>query len=185
MQTKGFLSASVVSVLLLLGQVVSAKAVDGVAFAAGHGVCATKVLRLGVQWQWQRLWFQQDAWQLGGYWEPSIYYLSGKAAVTHKSNKTISALAFAPVFRLSLNNTVKYQPYLEFAVGVAQMNKREMGGRKLGIHFQFEDRLGFGLKFGPGKRFDLAYKVVHFSNAFIGPQNHGLNMHFIELGYWL
>lgn len=179
--------------------------VDGASIAGGYGVADISPIRMGVQSSWQQQWLTDWQWPLSGYWEASLYHMPGTAGVEPDSNSKISAIAFAPVFRFSkarastvnlasstsstnsansANNAENVQPYLELAIGVAQMNKREIGGRDLGIHFQFEDRFGIGCRFGQSQQFELGYKAIHFSNAYLGPKNHGINLHLFVLGYW-
>jgi len=173
-------------VLCLMIFPVIASAETGVSIASGYGVAKIVPLRIGGQKSWGQEWFKNCAWYIKGYWELSYYHLSGKKGASPNSNSKLDAVAFAPVFRLT--RQVSWQqdiyPYVEFAIGVAQLSKREIGGRWLGEKFSFEDRLGFGIRFGAKQQFDINYRAVHFSNGYIGNYNHGINLHMITLGVW-
>lgn len=149
----------------------------GLSFGSGTGMRRIVPLRLGLQYTW----YENACWPLWSYMELSFYHLKGKKGVNPWSHDHLQALALAPVFRFEPNEGCFY---LEAGVGVARLSHKEISGRELGMHFEFEDRIGAGFRFGHQKQFDVSYRFLHFSNANIGKFNHGLNLHFIILGYW-
>src|SRR3972149_3257965 len=54
---------------------------------------------LGLQWYWGKRWFKDYAWGLGGYWDFNVAHWYSDGDVNGK-NKDLTAIAFAPVFRL-------------------------------------------------------------------------------------
>ena len=161
--------------------------VNGVSLSSGVGVCRITPLRVGLQKDFVQHWCraEDDKWPITGYWELSFYHLRGKVGHKLGSHDQLNAVTFAPVFRLQhLDNDQGIVPYLELGIGLSWFSRKEIKGRELGLNFQFEDRCSIGVRFGNHQQYDIAYRVVHFSNAYIGPCNHGLNIHFITLGYW-
>jgi len=157
----------------------------GASIGSGHGVSNIVPIRLGVQRNFDCKWPLRCDWMLTGYFEASYYYLHGDRDKRVNSNDRLSIVAVAPVLRFQREIPVlSTLPYIDIGIGASWVSKKEIGGRELGIHFQFEDRLGFGFRFGPEKQFDFSYRVIHFSNAFLGQKNHGINLHFLMLGYW-
>lgn len=157
----------------------------GISGSAGYGVERVKPLRLGWQKTFKRHWCTQKSWILGGYWEGSLYRIGQGKTSRMRHCKTLHALAGAGVFRFERVEKIKLGwPYLELGVGLSWLSHKELGNRKLGMHFQFEDRMGIGIRFGNNREFDVGYKVVHFSNAYLGAYNHGINVHFLTVGFW-
>jgi len=168
---------------LFIGNV---NALDGISISNGIGVANLKIWRVSVEQTWQKKWTTKGPWYVTGYWDLSFYKMKRKNGEEIAMNNNIAAVALAPVFRFyriapTLSNK---NFYVEFAIGIAQMNKREIAKRQLGINFQFEDRLGFGLRFGNKQQYDISYRVVHFSNAYLGKKNHGINLQMLTFNYW-
>lgn len=160
-------------------------ALSGISFSYGNGVAKLKPWRIGLQKTWDSKWCNQHLGPFDGYWELSAYHLTKTKQYIPENNK-LSIVAITPVFRWYRNfsSITNNKFYLEFAVGAAQVNKRTIGPRKLGINFQFEDRLGFGIQFGNKKQYDFGYRVIHFSNAYLGHSNHGINLQMLYFNYW-
>lgn len=157
----------------------------GLSAASGYGVAHSIPLRIGVQKSFGKNWRMDSDWPIGGYGEASLYHLSGEKGLKAKSHHHLTVSAVAAVVRLERKEKIKWGwPYLEIGFGLSLLNQKEFGARELGTHFQFEDRLGVGLRFGENREYDLSYKAIHFSNAYIGSYNHGINLHLISFGYW-
>lgn len=157
----------------------------GVSIASGYGVARIVPLRLGLQKEFEKQWRTDRTWTISGYWEGSLYSLHGKRGLAPNSHKQLAASALAGVFRFNRAEcTVLGWPYIELGVGLSFLTRKEIGGRKLGTHFQFEDRFGIGVRFGENREYDFGYKAIHFSNAYLGPVNNGINLHLLMLGYW-
>lgn len=157
----------------------------GLSVASGYGVSQLVPVRFGVQRSFGRQWHRRCLWPIGGYWEGSLYHMKGKKGPKPNSHRRLSAGAFAGVLRFEGPESFDcFWPYVDVGVGLSYVSKKEIGGRELGIHFQFEDRLGFGFRFGDSKQFDLSYRATHFSNAYLATKNDSFNLHLIVLGYW-
>jgi lipid A 3-O-deacylase len=170
-----------------------AHAEQGVSIASGYGTSSTIPLRIGIQQGFNHAWCKKSHFHITGYFEASVYSLHSKRrprpdfiSIHGSSNRNMNAAALAGVMRIESKEALlgKMLPYLDIGFGLGYVSKKEMGGRKLGIHFQFEDRLGVGFRFGEKRQYDLCYRAVHISNAYLGQQNDGFNLHLIVLGYW-
>jgi lipid A 3-O-deacylase len=158
---------------------------QGVSVASGIGAANIVPLRIGFQLEFEKHWRTDTHWPVGGYWEMSVYDMHTHNKAKPKSHRHLNAAAFAGVLRFERDEPVSLGwPYLELGLGVSWLSKKEIGGRDLGWHFQFEDRFGLGLRFGENREYDLSYRAIHFSNAYMGPCNHGINLHVLVLGYW-
>lgn len=157
----------------------------GVSIVSGYGVARIVPLRLGLQKEFEKHWWTDRTWTISGYWEGSLYSMRGKRGSAPNSHKQLEAGALAGVFRLNrAERTAMGWHYIELGVGLSLLTQKEIGGRKLGTHFQFEDRFGIGVRFGENCEYDVGYKAIHFSNAYLGPINNGINLHVLMLGYW-
>ncbi len=176
----------IVFVCLIISPVtVFADTCVGTSIASGYGAARIIGLRLGLQKEFAKQWRTESTWPITGYWEGSLYSMHGKRGLLPNSHRTLNAGAAAAVVRFNrVLCTVVGWPYVELGIGVSFLSRKEIGGRNLGMHFQFEDRFGMGLRFGENREYDLGYKAVHFSNAYLGSVNHGINLHLLTIGYW-
>jgi lipid A 3-O-deacylase len=157
----------------------------GVSVSSGYGAANIVPLRVGFQKNFDKRWCPEAKWPVSGYWEGSLYAMKGERGESPDSNRRLNAVALAGVFRFErAKESMVGWPYIELGVGFSWLSRREIGGRNLGMRFQFEDRFGVGICFGKNGEYDLGYKAVHFSNAYMGSDNHGINLHLITLGYW-
>lgn len=134
-----------------------------VTLAAGVTGESTEVVRLGVQQDFGRSWWQSSTGQLSGFWDGGYTYWFGDESA---SNHTLS---FAPVFVYEFAGE-SVRPYVEAGIGVAFFESTDFEGNDLGTSFQFEDRLGFGLRFA-GQ--EIGLRAIHYSNAGIRQPNDG------------
>lgn len=147
----------------------AAQAVD-FSVAAGRSGESTNVYRLGAQWNWDRSWMQSDVGRLTGYWDAGYTYWDGDKAASNHS------LSFTPVFVYEFaGETVR--PYLEAGIGVAFFDSTELEEHDLGSSFQFEDRLGAGLRFS-GQ--EIGIRAMHYSNGGIKEPNDGVETYTLH-----
>ncbi len=147
----------------------SAQAVDFTA-ALGQSGDSEMVYRLGAQWNWDKSWMQSDVGRLTGYWDAGYTYWDGDETSSNHS------LSFTPVFVYEFaGETVK--PYIEAGIGVAFFENTELEDNDLGSSFQFEDRLGVGLRFS-GQ--EVGIRAVHYSNAGIEQPNDGVEAYTLH-----
>ena len=72
--------------------------------------------------------------------------------------------------------TVK--PYIEAGIGMALFSKTEVEEQKLGTAFQFEDRIGVGLRFNGGH--EVGIRATHYSNAGLSSTNDGVESYALH-----
>ncbi|HEX9397775.1 MAG TPA: acyloxyacyl hydrolase [Burkholderiales bacterium] len=153
--------------LILLSFTFSTHAVDGVSVEAGTGNAGVHMARVGAQWDWQRQWFDDGAWRLGGYWDASVGAWNG-------GPNTVWDYGFTPTFRYE--RAAGGSPYLEAAIGFHYLSNAHISStRDFSTRFQFGDHVGVGVRFGPGGRYDLGLRLQHLSNAGIRDPNPGIN----------
>ncbi|MDH1054902.1 acyloxyacyl hydrolase [Aquipseudomonas alcaligenes] len=153
---------------LALGSL-SAQAVDFTA-AIGQSGDSTMVYRLGAQWNWDSSWWQSSVGRLTGYWDAGYTYWEGDETSGNHS------LSFSPVFVYEFAGE-SVQPYIEAGIGVAAFTSTELEDNDLGSSFQFEDRLGAGLRFS-GQ--EIGIRALHYSNAGIKQPNDGVEAYTLH-----
>ncbi|MFB1633149.1 acyloxyacyl hydrolase [Pseudomonas sp. AP-1] len=154
----------------ILGHVVTAQAAD-VSFSVGQTGDSTQVYRLGLQSNWDASWWQTRVGRLTGYWDGAYSYWDGDETASNHS------LSFAPVFVYEFaGESVK--PYIEAGIGVALFSSTELESNELGSSFQFEDRIGVGLRFTGGH--ELGIRAIHYSNAGIRQPNDGVESYSLH-----
>jgi lipid A 3-O-deacylase len=116
---------------------------------------------------WDKSWFESDTGRLTGYWDAGLtQWESGKRAGGRTS------LSFAPVFVYEFKTDSSVTPFIEAGVGVSLFSGTRVGDKKLGSSFNFEDRIGFGVKFSNQDK--LGARIIHYSNAGIKEPNDGI-----------
>lgn len=149
-------------VTLALGMSAPASAWD-VTLAGGVTRESTEVIRLALQRDFERSWWQSSTGRLTGYWDAGYtYWFGDKSASNH-------SLSFAPVFVYEFAGD-NVRPYIEAGIGAAFFESTEHESHDLSTAFQFEDRLGFGLRFA-GQ--EIGVRAIHYSNAGIKNPNDG------------
>ena len=153
-------------------------AIDGIAIEGGSGDGAD-MARLGVQWDWNKRWFEGKDWHLGGYWDLAAGYW-------HRSsppgfNEDLFDIGLTPVLRVQQNDLDG--PYFEAGIGFHLLSQTSLGDKRFSTSFQFGNHIGAGVRFGPKGRYDLGYRFQHLSNADIKRPNSGINFHQIRFLY--
>ncbi|MDO8206348.1 MAG: hypothetical protein Q7T38_00840, partial [Gallionella sp.] len=69
-------------------------AVDGVSLEVGNGD-QTDTARVGAIFNFERKWFTEGDWQVGGFWEAAAGRWQGRSSVGN--NQTITDLSITPV----------------------------------------------------------------------------------------
>src|SRR3546814_745786 len=122
----------------LLGHTYTAQAA-GAEFGVGQTDESTMTYRLGMQFDWDKSWWQSDVGRLTGYWSGAYTYWEGDKASSNHS------LSFSPVFVYEFAGQ-NVKPYIEAGIGVALFENTQVENNQLGTAFQFEDRIGLGLR---------------------------------------
>lgn len=154
---------------LSVGQVGAVQAAD-VTFAIGQSGDSTMVYRVGTQFDFSSSWFQSDVGRLTGYWDAGYTFWEGDETASNHS------LSFAPVFVYEFaGETVR--PYVEAGIGVAVFASTELEDNDLGSSFQFEDRIGLGLRFAEQ---EVGVRALHYSNAGLKNPNDGVETYTLH-----
>ena len=157
------LSSLCVAALFGLAAVGPVQAAD-LAFAVGATGESTLAYRLGLQCDFQRNFSESATGRFTGYWDTAYTYWQGDETASNHS------LSLAPVFVYEFaGETIK--PYIEAGIGVAFFSDTELEDNNLGSSFQFEDRLGFGVRFN-GQQ--IGVRALHYSNAGLSSNNDGV-----------
>jgi len=95
----------------------------------------------------------------------------------HGAQQNTYAVAVSPVFVKTLCQHCRAKPYVEAGIGVAVISRHKLrtkkgGSRDMASTFQFEDRLGIGIK---TKKLDYHLRYIHYSNANLKNPNMGLD----------
>ncbi len=149
--------------------------IDEVSFGIGKSHDNINVYRLGFKQDFQNTFYESNNGWLTGYYEASINYF-GEINQQHSYD-----LALSPVFVYNfknISNTI--QPYVEAGIGLSYLSHTTIQTRNMGTHFQFEDRIGFGIKTNSN---DLNIKYMHYSNADIGSPNDGIDIFLLTISH--
>ncbi|AMA46287.1 acyloxyacyl hydrolase [Pseudomonas monteilii] len=155
---------TIVAALLSLSAFsVSAAEISGAVGATSQGGLTARV---GMGFGWDKSWFETDTGRLTGYWDAGYtYWEAGDASGGAHS------LSFAPVFVYEFGSG-NVKPFIEAGIGVAVFSGTSAGDQDFGSAFNFEDRIGAGLKIGETQRVGL--RAIHYSNAGIKQPNDGI-----------
>ena len=146
----------------------------GVTLGYGEGNNGIEIYRFGVTRDFQVQWFENETGFLSGYFELSYNHWT-------KGGDDVNGVALSPVFAYYFNagdQTVR--PYVEAGIGVAYIDETRINGRNMSSNFQFEDRIGAGIKI---KALDLNLRYMHYSNAGIEAPNDGIDIIMGTLGW--
>jgi lipid A 3-O-deacylase len=155
---------------LLAGFSISSQAAE-VSGALGSTTQGDMTYRAGLGWKWDERWFETSTGHLGGYWDLGYtYWEGGKQA---SGRHSISA---APVFEYVFGAGY-YKPFIEAGIGASFFSATSAGDQKLGSSFNFEDRLGAGIKIGDTQR--IGIRVIHYSNAGLAQPNDGIESYSV------
>jgi lipid A 3-O-deacylase len=148
--------------VLALGQMSALQAAD-LSVAVGQTGDSTMTYRLGAQFDFQQSWFASDVGRLTGYWDAAYTYWDGDKTASNHS------LSLSPVFVYEFAGE-HFKPYIEAGIGIAAFSSTELEDNDLGSSFQFEDRIGFGVRFA-GQ--EVGVRALHYSNAGLKQPNDG------------
>ncbi|NIX91706.1 acyloxyacyl hydrolase [Pseudomonas fulva] len=121
--------------------------------------------RAGLSFDWDKQWFETSVGHLTGYWDAGYTYWEGADASGAHS------LSFSPVFTYEFSGFT-YTPYIEAGIGIAAFSKTRVGDQRMGSSFNFEDRIGLGLKLPSEQK--VGIRAIHYSNAGIRQPNDGI-----------
>ena len=116
--------------------------------------------------EWDQSWMQSSTGRLTGYGDAGYTYWSAGS-----NGSAGHSLSFAPVFVYEFQGE-SVKPFIEAGIGVAVFSSTVIGEQNLGSSFNFEDRIGAGLKFKGGQK--IGVRAVHYSNVGIKEPNDGI-----------
>ena len=154
---------------LTFGQMSALQAAD-MSVAIGQTGDSTMTYRLGTQFDFDRSWFASDVGRLTGYWDAAYTYWEGDETASNHS------LSLSPVFVYEFAGE-RFKPYIEAGIGIAAFSSTELEDNELGSSFQFEDRLGMGVRFADQ---EVGVRVMHYSNAGIKDPNDGVESYSLH-----
>ncbi len=161
----------------------------GFSFSSGEGILDITPYRLGASWDFGSIWRAEEDWGLNAIWESSVSRWERSATSTSvNNNNRMDLVTTGPMFRWQRQapfSPFHIMPYIELGVAGSWLSDTEIGGRRLSLHFQFEDKVGIGVRFGRNGKYDLSLRGYHYSNASIKRPNSGVNLAMIGFGYWL
>ena len=162
--------ADVLAAFLLCFAGPAGAAADSVSLELGGGDERTTLLRIGLQWKWDKRWLQRGDWHLGAYWDVQFGHW--------KNGEEVGDFSVTPVFRYQRSGS-GWNPYVEGAIGFHLLTDLRISRlRRFSTNFQFGDHVGVGLQNG---RHDWSLRLQHISNGGIARPNPGIN--FLVLRY--
>ncbi|CAN2968561.1 MULTISPECIES: acyloxyacyl hydrolase [Pseudomonas] len=122
--------------------------------------------RLALGFDWEKSWFQTSIGKVTGYWDLGYtYWQAGDQAGGRHS------VSFAPVFVYEFGEG-NIKPFIEAGIGASIFSGTNAGDQNFGSAFNFEDRIGAGLKIGNTQK--IGIRAIHYSNASIKQPNDGI-----------
>ncbi len=149
-----------------------ALAVDGASLDFGDGVDVA-MIRLGVQSNWDKRWFDSNGTHVSGYWEATLAQWRGTAYQgIDGRHQNLTDIGLTPVFRLHANDGKGW--YLEGGIGLHYLSTLyDNDHHKLSTRYQFGDQIGVGYVFHNG--WETGLSISHVSNGGIKKPNSGVN----------
>lgn len=178
-KTLNILAVACTAVVLQIAPM-TAHALDSATIDYGSGN-QTRMIRVGMQWKWEKKWWQSNGSHVGGYWDLGLAQwrerrFQGMPSNTHN----LASIGMTPVFRLQSDSLTG--PYGEVGIGIHYLSDLyNNNGRQLSTRFQFGDRIGMGYVFH--NQLDLGLMFEHFSNGGIKAPNSGVNFGVVRVRY--
>ena len=146
---------------------------DAVTLSSGWSEDFDTPLRIGLRGDTGYRWFDSGTGYLSAYYELALSRFTD-------SNAPATAVSVSPVLTYSFKTAGTLEPFVEFGIGLTWISEKRVGLRDLGSRFQFEDRVGAGVRSGPH---DWTLRYIHYSNAGLEEPNNGLNLVMVNYGY--
>jgi lipid A 3-O-deacylase len=163
--------------ILLLFTSTESVALDGVSLGIGRSRDDIDIYHLGFQKQFGGNLLEWKTGYLSGYHEGSMNHWRYK-------EESVQQVAYSPVFVCGFDDFGSgIFPYLEGGIGVSFISEKEIKDRDMSSYFQFEDRIGVGVKIGKERRHNLNFKYLHYSNADIKQPNEGIDIFMLSYAF--
>jgi lipid A 3-O-deacylase len=172
--------AAVAALLIAQAGVAADGVVDAASFEFGAGT-SVKMVRAGVQSDWNVRWLASNGRHLSGYWDATLSQWRGFAyRGVSGQHQNITSIGFTPVFRYQRDDKLGW--YVEGGVGANLLSHvYDNAGDRLSTAFQFGDHIGVGYVM-PNK-WDLGVKIQHYSNAGVKAPNSGVEFLILKASY--
>ncbi len=175
----GVRPAALVFLITSLFTALPSQAVDGYFIDIG-GNSGIQSARIGMIRQWHKQWLQRSNWHMTGYWETALAYLKSE----EPGGVNLLDASATPVFRLRPDASGGVQPYLDAAIGLHVMSRKQLDDNHgFSNNIQLGPLLGLGVTFGEKSQYDLGYRFQHLSSANINQPSDGVNLNEIRLTY--
>ena len=104
---------------------------------------------------------------------------------TRDNRENFFTISIFPVFRFNYLHTKPFDAYFFYTLGgPAFISKSTLDGDDTGKKFTFYDAMALGFFFGKTRQYNLEFKIAHFSNGNIFPQNGGVKIPLsLNIGY--
>jgi lipid A 3-O-deacylase len=156
--------------------------------ATGWAASEIHPYRIGAMWSFRSINTPTTTqWLVFPIWETSLGYWDGEPHPERGGNDQVTVFTTGPLFRWQYNpkNIKNPSSYLEVGIAASWLSDTQIAGRTLSTHFQFEDKIGMGLRFGEQQQYDIGIRAIHYSNGSIKRPNNGVNMLLLSVGYWI
>ncbi|HEU4375888.1 MAG TPA: acyloxyacyl hydrolase [Telluria sp.] len=152
--------------------------VDSAAVEVGAG-SKVQMVRVSVQKNWERSWFESNGTHLSGYWDANLaQWRANLYQNVPGQHQNITAVNLTPVFRFE--RTDKKGWYGEGGIGLSYLSALyDNDTYRLSTHFQFGDHIGAGYVFD--NKWELGAKIQHYSNGGYKHPNTGVNWLVVKL----
>lgn len=150
--------------------------------------------QLGIAKSLDKRWFTEGNWYLSAQAELALGGWNNNeeveefTAIGDRDNLTLTLL---PLLRLQSYHPYfgSLYPFVEIGIGVSFLEKTKLRSEgsnpvDLGSHWQFADVAGVGLRWGKARKYEIAYRFYHYSNADLGSSNDGIDFNQLSLTYW-
>ena len=147
---------------------------DAVSAGVGQSQDDIDIYRFGLRKDSECRWLANRTGWLSVYYEASLNYW-------RRRSEDIYGVAFSPVYIYTFGHEKnKNHPYIEGGIGIAGIEDTEIGNRNMTTAFQFEDRIGVGVRV---EKVDLSFRYMHYSNGSIEQPNDGIDILIFTAGY--
>jgi len=147
---------------------------DEVSIGLGESKDNISIYRLAARKDFETIFHESDYGWFTGYYEASLNYWE-------KEGDEIYAIALSPVFVYYIGSkTDTIHPYIEAGIGIAGLSDTKIKGRDMASNFQFEDRIGLGIR---TESYNLSVRYMHYSNAGIEKPNDGIDIFIGTISY--
>ena len=146
---------------------------DAVTLSAGWSDDFDTPFRIGLRGDTDYRWFDSGTGYLSANYELALSRFAD-------SERPATAISLSPVLTYNFKTSTRFEPFVEFGIGLSWVSEKNIGQSECGSHFQFEDRLGAGFRIGAH---DWTLRYIHYSNAGFEEPNDGLDLVMLNYGY--